>query len=103
MVPLTYARHTQNPHPPHHQQFLSDHTNRRTDEYGGPIENRFRLLKEIVEAVIDVFGPSCVVRRLDLTSDATPVRTNASHKYMYIHPNYPIKTGRPHLSRIPIQ
>lgn len=47
---------------PHHQQFLSDHTNRRTDEYGGPIENRYRLLKEIVEAVIDVFGPSRVVR-----------------------------------------
>lgn len=46
------------------QQFLSDHVNLRTDEYGGSIENRCRLLKEIVEAVIDVFGASRVVRDL---------------------------------------
>lgn len=30
-------------------QFLSPHTNRRTDEYGGPVENRMRILLEIVD------------------------------------------------------
>ncbi|HUB94922.1 MAG TPA: alkene reductase [Stellaceae bacterium] len=37
-------------------QFLSDGTNRRTDRYGGSIENRTRLLVEIVEAVAGVCG-----------------------------------------------
>ena len=32
-------------------QFLSPLTNHRTDQYGGSLENRFRLLLEIVEAV----------------------------------------------------
>ena len=30
-------------------QFLSPHTNRRSDEYGGPVENRMRMLLEIME------------------------------------------------------
>ena len=37
-------------------QFLQDGTNHRTDSYGGSIENRARLLLEIVEAVASVFG-----------------------------------------------
>ena len=32
-------------------QFLSPITNKRTDEYGGTIENRGRFLKEVVEAI----------------------------------------------------
>src|SRR5215469_2074600 len=32
-------------------QFIESSTNRRTDSYGGPIENRARLLMEVVEAV----------------------------------------------------
>ncbi|WP_395712079.1 tRNA-dihydrouridine synthase [Reyranella sp.] len=32
-------------------QFLNPVTNRRTDKYGGSVENRFRFLREIVEAV----------------------------------------------------
>jgi mycofactocin system FadH/OYE family oxidoreductase 2 len=36
--------------------FLSQATNRRTDEYGGSIENRARLLTEIVAAVRKVIG-----------------------------------------------
>jgi len=38
------------------QQFLSPHTNRRTDEYGGSLENRMRLLLEIIEGVRDLCG-----------------------------------------------
>jgi 2,4-dienoyl-CoA reductase (NADPH2) len=37
-------------------QFLNPGTNRRRDEYGGPLEDRFRLLKEIVQAVRDDVG-----------------------------------------------
>jgi N-ethylmaleimide reductase len=32
-------------------QFISEHTNHRDDEYGGSLENRLRFLKEIVAAV----------------------------------------------------
>ncbi|WP_308918300.1 NADH:flavin oxidoreductase/NADH oxidase family protein [Jannaschia sp. LMIT008] len=37
-------------------QFLSPLFNRRTDEYGGPIANRMRLLLEVIEAVRDAVG-----------------------------------------------
>ncbi|MEM6984482.1 MAG: alkene reductase, partial [Pseudomonadota bacterium] len=38
-------------------QFISEHTNKRDDEYGGSLTNRLRFLKEIVAAVSDVVGP----------------------------------------------
>jgi N-ethylmaleimide reductase len=38
------------------EQFLEDGTNRRTDEYGGPIPNRARFLLEVVEEVSRVVG-----------------------------------------------
>ncbi|MRV70132.1 alkene reductase [Duganella sp. FT92W] len=37
-------------------QFLQDGTNKRTDAYGGPIENRARLLLEVTDAAIEVWG-----------------------------------------------
>jgi 2,4-dienoyl-CoA reductase-like NADH-dependent reductase (Old Yellow Enzyme family) len=37
-------------------QFLQDATNRRTDDYGGPIENRARLMLEVADAVSSVWG-----------------------------------------------
>jgi len=36
-------------------QFLQDHSNHRTDIYGGSIENRIRLLSEVLETVAKVF------------------------------------------------
>lgn len=36
--------------------FLRDSSNRREDEYGGSLENRARLLFEVLEAVIEVWG-----------------------------------------------
>lgn len=45
-------------------QFLEDGTNRRTDEYGGSIENRSRFLLEIVEAVSSAIAPSALGVRL---------------------------------------
>ena len=41
-------------------QFLNRTTNLRTDEYGGGIEGRARILFEVVEAVLDVVDPSRV-------------------------------------------
>ncbi|HEX2376391.1 MAG TPA: hypothetical protein VHI30_02445, partial [Gaiellales bacterium] len=38
-------------------QFLSRHANTRTDEYGGSFENRFRFLREVMEAMREGFGP----------------------------------------------
>jgi N-ethylmaleimide reductase len=38
------------------EQFLNPHTNRRTDEYGGSIENRSRFLLEIMEGVVAAIG-----------------------------------------------
>ncbi|GGC01106.1 alkene reductase [Oxalicibacterium flavum] len=37
-------------------QFLQDSTNKRTDAYGGPVENRARLILEVVDACVDVWG-----------------------------------------------
>src|SRR5215216_5879930 len=37
-------------------QFLSPLTNQRSDRYGGPLENRLRLLLEILDAVRDGTG-----------------------------------------------
>jgi N-ethylmaleimide reductase len=34
-------------------QFLQDGSNKRTDSYGGSIENRSRLLLEVVEVVAE--------------------------------------------------
>jgi len=45
-------------------QFLRDATNRRTDAYGGTVENRARFLLEVVAALTDVWGPDRVGVRL---------------------------------------
>src|ERR1700721_1971695 len=46
------------------EQFLQSHANLRTDRYGGSIANRARLLMEITQAVIDVWGANRVGVRL---------------------------------------
>ena len=40
------------------QQFISPVTNRRTDEYGGSLENRLRFIVELIRACRDALGPS---------------------------------------------
>ena len=45
-------------------QFINSRSNHRADGYGGAIENRARLLMEVVEAVSDVWGPDRVGVRL---------------------------------------
>ena len=45
-------------------QFICSRTNHRNDRYGGPVENRARLLMEVIESVIDVWGADRVGVRL---------------------------------------
>ncbi len=45
-------------------QFLQDGSNKRTDEYGGSIENRTRFLSDIVGALIAVWGANRVAVRI---------------------------------------
>ena len=51
-------------------QFLQDKTNHRTDRYGGSIENRARLMLEVTDAVISVWGASRVGMHLAPRGDA---------------------------------
>jgi dimethylamine/trimethylamine dehydrogenase len=49
------------------QHFLSTATNHRSDEYGGSLENRSRLMREVVEECKDAVGDSCgITLRLSL-------------------------------------
>ena len=45
-------------------QFLQSKVNHRTDAYGGSVENRARLLLEVADAVIGVWGPERVGVRI---------------------------------------
>jgi 2,4-dienoyl-CoA reductase-like NADH-dependent reductase (Old Yellow Enzyme family) len=51
-------------------QFLQDSTNKRIDEYGGSIENRARLMLEVTDAVISVWGAGRVGMHLAPRADA---------------------------------
>ena len=62
-------------------QFLQDSTNQRNDQYGGSIENRARLMLEVTDAVIAVWGAERVGMHLaprrdshDM-GDSTPAET----------------------------
>jgi len=56
-------------------QFISEHTNNRTDKYGGNLTNRLRFLKEITQAVVQVMGADKVgVRFAPLFESTDEVR-----------------------------
>ncbi|MFQ6330648.1 NADH:flavin oxidoreductase [Nocardia sp. CWNU-33] len=48
-------------------QFLTDYTNQRTDDYGGSVENRIRLTARVLQAVRDALGDLPVGVRLSQT------------------------------------
>ncbi|QQZ39873.1 alkene reductase [Pseudomonas sp. SK3(2021)] len=62
-------------------QFINSNSNQREDQYGGSVENRARLLLEVVEAVADEVGANRVAVRLTPMGrfmgmgDATPEAT----------------------------
>ncbi|MBU2964237.1 alkene reductase [Amphritea sp. 2_MG-2023] len=51
-------------------QFLQDKTNRRDDEYGGSLENRARLMLQVTDACIEVWGKDRVAMHLAPRTDA---------------------------------
>jgi N-ethylmaleimide reductase len=54
-------------------QFLKTGANRRTDDYGGPIENRARLLLEVMRAIVDEVGGTRVGLRLSPVTPANDI------------------------------
>ncbi|MTD95798.1 N-ethylmaleimide reductase [Hyphomicrobium sp. xq] len=65
------------------QQFLSDKTNKRTDQYGGSIENRTRIVVEVVDAVVKVWGGDRVgIRLAPLTKFADIGDSNPEPVYL---------------------
>lgn len=55
-------------------QFLRDGSNRRDDAYGGPVENRARLLTEVLTAVTEVLGAGRVGVRLSPLNSFNDIR-----------------------------
>ncbi len=54
-------------------QFIRDGVNFRTDEYGGSVENRLRLLGQATQRLIDVWGTECTHVRLSPNGDSQGV------------------------------
>jgi 2,4-dienoyl-CoA reductase-like NADH-dependent reductase (Old Yellow Enzyme family) len=66
-------------------QFLQDKTNKRTDAYGGSVENRARLMLEITDACIAVWGASRVGMHLAPRGDAHDMGdTNPAETFGYV-------------------
>lgn len=66
------------------EQFLSPHSNRRTDEYGGSVENRARFVCEVVRACTDAIGALRVGIRLSPynTLNDLPVYDEVDAQYL---------------------
>jgi N-ethylmaleimide reductase len=66
-------------------QFLQDGSNQRTDLYGGSIENRTRLLLEVTQAVVNVWGAHRVGIRLSPSSTFNSMRdSNPKATFGYV-------------------
>ena len=66
--------------------FLSAKTNTRTDEYGGSVENRTRLIREIIEDTKDAVGDTCAVAvrfSSDEKHDQDGVPIHGEHRDMF--------------------
>jgi 2,4-dienoyl-CoA reductase-like NADH-dependent reductase (Old Yellow Enzyme family) len=66
-------------------EFLQDGSNTRTDEYGGGIENRARLMLEVTDAVISIWGPNRVGMHLAPRGDSHSMGdSNAAAVFGYV-------------------
>jgi N-ethylmaleimide reductase len=90
-------------------QFLRDGVNKRTDQYGGSLENRLRFMKEVTTAVAAAWEPSRVGIRLSPSgtfngmSDSDPVATFSAAlqalsalKIAYVHVVEPMEADQRH-------
>ena len=66
-------------------QFLQDSTNKRSDRYGGSIENRARLLLEVTDAAIAVWGAGRVGMHLAPRADSHDMGdSNRAETFTYV-------------------
>ena len=66
-------------------QFLQSSTNQRTDRYGGSLENRARLLLEVTDAVVEVWGAGRVGMHLAPRADAHDMGdANRAETFTYV-------------------
>jgi 2,4-dienoyl-CoA reductase-like NADH-dependent reductase (Old Yellow Enzyme family) len=61
-------------------QFLRDGSNLRSDDYGGPVENRIRLLGEVTAAVAAAVGADRTAVRLSPNGDSQGVNDSDPHR-----------------------
>lgn len=86
-------------------QFLSSNTNRRTDRYGGQVQNRIRFVVETLQALADAVGPGRVGFRicpgiaLNGMADADPHETYAA----LLKAVDPLELAYVHLIHIPLE
>lgn len=67
------------------EQFLLDSTNTRSDRYGGSLENRARLLLEVTDAVVSVWGPGRVGMHLSPRTDMHDMGdSNRAETFTYV-------------------
>lgn len=68
------------------EQFIHPHTNQRTDQYGGSIENRSRFLVEVAQAVANAIGKDQLGVRLSpfSTFNDLPLYDSIAETYQYI-------------------
>lgn len=66
-------------------QFLQSSTNQRTDQYGGSLENRARLMLEVTDAVIGVWGADRVGMHLAPRADSHDMGdANRAETFTYV-------------------
>lgn len=78
-------------------QFISEHVNKRTDEWGGAYENRIRIATEIVKRIREKVGPDFIIifrlSMLDLLDKGSNWEEVCA---MYNH--HILQTASPHLT-----
>ncbi|MCE4555767.1 alkene reductase [Roseateles cellulosilyticus] len=67
------------------EQFLRDSTNDRTDAYGGSIENRARLLIEVMTAVAEAIGPGRTSLRLSPVTPSNDIGQDSDPQALFNH------------------
>tara|TARA_B100000676_G_scaffold310057_2_gene375433 strand:+ start:503 stop:2512 length:2010 start_codon:yes stop_codon:yes gene_type:complete len=69
------------------EQFLNPATNRRTDEYGGSLENRIRIVRELIEETLETVSGKCAVATR-FTVDLNEPETSKAFKLIADLPDY---------------
>ena len=65
------------------EQFIRDSSNKRSDEYGGSVENRIRFTLDVVDAAISVWGKARVGIRLSPVSAANSEHQDSNPQATY--------------------